>query len=414
MNRRILFVLILMTGCAVKQPIQTDYVVEDPISLGIEHYNAALGTDSIPLAKGEIDKALSMLLPFADDSSVDSLIGEICITRAKLDRKKIATRRLSSLLSGEFQYTREVDRWVEYYTTDGREYIERALSRGARYVNTIMPILEEGGVPDELAYLPIVESGFHPYARSSAGAVGLWQIMPGTAKIYGLRMDEWIDERRDVYASTRTATRYLKQLHERFGSWELVLAAYNWGGGNINSSIARSGTDDYWELILPRETANFVPQVYATLLIALDPQVYGFEEYTLDKILDTVRLSGAMRLKTISSLSGMEVNRLKELNPELRDKITPPRGHLLKLPPGGGVIFLKALQELPEGERYLTKKQINKYRRKRWVTHIIKRGETLSRISRKYGVSIGKIRKWNPKARRKYIYAGDRLKIYRR
>jgi membrane-bound lytic murein transglycosylase D len=414
MDKRILFLIFVMGGCAVKQPIQTENKVEDPISLGIEHYNTALKTDSIPLAKEEMDEALSLLLPFGDNPSVDSLIGEVCLRRVKLERKKIATRRLSPLLSGDFLYTKEVDRWIKYYTTDGREYIERALSRGIRYINTIRYILKEEGIPAEFAYLPIVESGFHPYARSSAGAVGLWQIMPGTAKLYGLMMDEWVDERRGVYASTRAAARYLKNLYERFSSWDLVLAAYNWGGGNVNSSIARSRTDDYWELILPRETANFVPQIYATLLIALDPQVYGFEEYTLDGVLDTVRLSGAMRLETISSLSGVKINALKELNPELRDKITPPRGHLLKLPPGIGVVFLEALEKLPGGKRYLTKDEISKYRQKRWVTHIVKRGETLSGISRKYGVSIAEIKRWNPNARRKYIYAGDRLKIYRR
>jgi membrane-bound lytic murein transglycosylase D len=351
----------MFTGCVARQSIQT-VETPDPVSEAIIHYNKALGTDSIPLAREEIDSSLALLLSVNKNQYIDSLITEICLTRTKLERKRVANWHLRNILEGDFLYTKDVDRWINYYVSDGRNYMNKALMRSQRYIKTIKDILKEEGVPSELAWLPIIESGFHPYARSSVGACGLWQFMPGTAKLYGLKIDDFIDERRNIYKSTRAAAHYLKNLHSMYSNWNLALAAYNWGGRNVNSSITRCATNDFQELILPRETANFIPKFYAALLIALDPQVYGFPDYDDTERIDTVIIQGSMELKRIAALSGVDINLLKDLNPEIRDIITPPTGWLLKLPYGKRDEFVERLNNIPEDERYLSKKEIKKYR----------------------------------------------------
>jgi membrane-bound lytic murein transglycosylase D len=207
----------------------------------------------------------------------------------------------------------------------------------------------------------------------------------------------------------------LNLLYETHGSWSLALAGYNWGPQRVKRSVSRTGNDNYWELTLPKETAEFVPKFLATLLIALDPEAYGFEGLRPEEEeFDTCVVHGCVNLGVVATASGVELSLLRDLNPELREDFTPPTDtvYSINLPLSAKAVFKENFHTLPEDERYLTKTQVEKLRRKRWITYRIRWGDTLSGISRKFGVSIAQLRKWNPKAKRKYIRAGDKLKIY--
>jgi len=414
----------LLFGCAVKRreiaPLPPPAPPKpDPMKQAILHYEKGLEllrSEKISLAKGEFENSLRFLLKVdATTSTRDSLFTEVCRARILADRQKITRWRLFTLLDGEFVFNKDVQRWIEYYTMRDREYMEKALWRSHRYVPIIQKIFEEEKLPLELSYLPIIESGFHPFAYSRAGAVGLWQFMESTAKKFGLRIDAWVDGRRDPEKSTRAAARYLGSLYEKYGSWSLSLAAYNWGPQRVERSVHLTGNHDYWELLLPKETAEFVPKFLATLLIALDPEVYEFEgTYTDHEEIDTIVMHGCVDLGVVASASGVDLSLLRDLNPELRENFTPPSDtrYSLTIPQAAKERFVQNFYVLPENERYLSSTQVEKLKRKRWVTYRISRGDTLSGISRKFGVSIAQLKKWNTNARGRYIRAGDKLKIY--
>lgn len=391
----------------------------DPMELAISHYQKGLEllrTEDIPGAKDELDRSLSYLLK-VDSKSLkrDSLLTEVCRARILADRQKITKWRLFTLLDGEFVFNKDVQRWIEHYTMRDREYMEKALWRSHRYLPQIQKIFEEEDLPLELSYLPIIESGFHPFAYSRAGAVGLWQFIKSTARKFNLRIDDWVDERRDPEKSTRAAAQYLKFLYQRYGSWSLTLAAYNWGPQRVERSVNRTGNHDYWELLLPKETAEFVPKFLATLLIALDPEVYGFEGVWTDHDeVDTIVVKGCVDLGVVASACGVELSLLRDLNPELKENFTPPTdtAYSLKIPLAAKQRFKENFYSLPADERYLTRQQVEKLKRKKWITYRIKWGDTLSGISRKFGVSVAQLKKWNRNARRRYIRAGDKLRIY--
>jgi membrane-bound lytic murein transglycosylase D len=238
----------------------------------------------------------------------------------------------------DFSHPR-VDDFVSRFQTNLRGFYTRALSRSGRYVSQMSSILQKKGVPQELAYLPLIESGFSVHAVSRAGAVGPWQLIPGTGRRYGLRIDRYVDERRDPVKSTHAAGQYLKELHAMFGDWHLSLAAYNTGEQNIVRILERRRIESFWEMsergYLYQETSDFVPQFLAALQIAAAPQAYGFETSSEPPLkYEIVKVNRSLALSTIAKLSGTSTEEIKELNPALHRGVIPPSGYAIRVPQG--------------------------------------------------------------------------------
>lgn len=240
----------------------------------------------------------------------------------------------------QFQFSHpRVDDFVTQFQTNLRGFYSGALSRSARYVPRMSSILQKKGVPQELAYLPLIESGYRVHAVSRAGAVGPWQLIPGTGRRYGLRIDRYVDERRDPVKSTHAAAQYLKELHGMFGDWHLSLAAYNTGEMNIVRILERRRAESFWEMsergYLYRETSDFVPEFLAAVQIAGSPEAYGFEapnEVPLEY--DVVNVNRSLSLSTVAQLSGTSTETIKELNPALHRGVVPPNGYSVRVPKG--------------------------------------------------------------------------------
>ncbi len=247
------------------------------------------------------------------------------------------------------------------------------------------PILAEIGVPGELICVPLIESGFNLKARSRARAVGPWQFVSGTARIYGLRVNWWYDERRDIVASTYAAANYLKDLYSIWHSWPLALASYNCGEYRVARAVARHKTTNFWKLKLPKQTERYFPKFLATLYILRDPEKYGF---TIPKVqpieFDEVQIKDATDLKVIARSANTTVDGLRDLNPALRRWSTPPKMEIqLKVPMGIGKVCSAKLAAIPPSERIT------------WRKHRIRKGETLSVIASRYGTSISALKQLN-------------------
>jgi membrane-bound lytic murein transglycosylase D len=258
------------------------------------------------------------------------------------------------------------------------------LSRSGKYIELMKEILKGENIPEEIVFIPLIESGFSPYACSPASAVGYWQFIASTAKKYGLKINWWMDERRDPVKSTFAAASYFKDLYKMFGSWNLAMAAYNAGEGKILKAINRTNTDDYWSLLgtkyLQRETKDYVPKFIAASLIAKNPEEFGFEdlEYHLPIAYDEVVIHSPVDLQVIADCSETTLDVIKELNPELRRWCTPPDlpEYTIRVPEGKKDIFLQNLSLISEEERF----SIDIYR--------VKKGDTFKKISKKTGIPV--------------------------
>ncbi|MFI5367170.1 MAG: lytic transglycosylase domain-containing protein [Candidatus Binatia bacterium] len=266
--------------------------------------------------------------------------------------RSLASHSTTNGKPSEFEFSHpRVDDFVAQFQTNLRGFFSGALSRSGRYVPRMTSILEKEGLPPQLAYLPLIESGFRTHAVSRAGAVGPWQLIPGTGRRYGLRIDRYVDERCDPVKSTQAAARYLKDLHEMFGDWHLSLAAYNTGERNISRILEKGNAGDFWAMsdqgYLYQETEDFVPEFLAAVHIAETPEAYGFDAPEHESVhYDLVMVKRPMPLATVAKLSGASPNEVTELNPALHRGVIPPQGYAVRLPKGTKETFQVAIANL--------------------------------------------------------------------
>jgi membrane-bound lytic murein transglycosylase D len=309
----------------------------------------------------------------------------------------------------------EVRQFLERFQTGYRRaVVERWIERSGRYAGMIQGVLRDKGLPEDLMFTAMIESGFNPIAVSRAGAKGLWQFMAPTARRYGLRVDRWVDERLDPEKSTVAAARYLSDLHGLFGSWELAKAGYNAGEMKILRAMKTLGTSDFWELtrgrILQEETKNFVPAILAATLIGREPERYGFTASQTEPLAyETSPVPSGFALSRVAVLVGVGVEVLYELNPELKLKQTPPGGsYLLKFPVGASERFVEAQER--QREQRLGASGRGRQAPKPGI-HVVRPKETVGTIAKRYGVSAAELTRWNELDGGAQIRPGDRLRI---
>jgi membrane-bound lytic murein transglycosylase D len=300
-------------------------------------------------------------------------------------------------------------RYVELFQGRLREFLAEGLQRGAQYLPMIQNVFRAEGLPLDLAYVPLIESAFKPTALSRAKARGVWQFMKGTGIENGLTQDWYIDERSDPEKATLAAARYFKTLYRMFGDWHLAMASYNGGPGRMQRAIKRSGRDDFWSLTatsryLPRETREYVPMILAAVIIAKNPLKYGFDVPAVSVAeSETVHVPPAVDLRRVAEWAGISVDEIQRLNPELRRWTTPIRGadYELKVPAGTAEIIRERLETATPGT-------LNALQ---W--HVVRRGETLSTIARKLGVSRTDLAEANYLRAASKVATGQRLLVPR-
>lgn len=307
------------------------------------------------------------------------------------------------------EMNRHVQAEIRLFTQGAeKNFFKKSLIRSGKYRPFILSKLKEAGMPEELSWLPLIESGFQVKALSKARALGLWQFIPSTGYKFGLKRNKYIDERIDPAKSTEAAIAYLQELHAIFGDWITALAAYNCGEGRVLRVIRSQNInylDNFWDLYerLPRETARYVPRFLATVHIINNSEKYGLASVVKDTPLDfeMVEVSRQVQLTDIATKIGESSKVLKELNPELRYNILPPENYLLKVPPAKAAQLLATIDSIP----------VSHLPRPAYVIHRVRSGETLSGIADKYRTSVRRIMQANNLRSSHLIVAGKKLKI---
>ena len=296
--------------------------------------------------------------------------------------------------------------FISYFSNSpaGHAHLQRSLERAGKYKDMISKVLRDEGVPQDLIYLAVAESGFQPQvvnARSGAG--GMWQFMP-TQGVYGLSRNSYYDERFDPEKSSIAYAKYMKMLHNQFGDWYLAMAAYNWGAGNVQRAVMRTGYADFWELyrrnVLPQETKNYVPGIIAAIIMAKNPQQYGLEGMVPDPpvVSDTVKVNYAIDMRLVADLTGASLQQIVALNPSLLHMSTPRDMKFdLHLPVGTQEVYQKRIQGIPED------------RRTSWRFHVVRVGESLDSIATSLHGRPAEIAETNDLAANAAISAGQEL-----
>ena len=373
-----------------------------------------------------LDEAYSCILKVNSDS-------DPAMIQQKEDLRVLISRRLIEIYASRYTTVNgnhraiplTMNEHIEYeirqFQTVERDFFINSCKRSGRYIDKIVKELNEAGLPEELAWLPLVESGFNIRALSPARALGLWQFIPSTGYKFGLKRDDWIDERLDPDKSTKAAIAYLQELHRMFGDWTTVLAAYNSGEENVLRVIRGQKInylDNFWDLYerLPRETARYVPRFLATLHILKEAEKYGFDLGEREEPLfcEVVTIEKQVRLDSITKELGISEALLSDLNPELRIKVTPPTPYTLRIPPAMSEVLLASVDSIPEWSHVrtnLAKGHTKSFSKISYVYYRVREGESLSIIAKRYKTTVVAISKANNIRNEQFIKTGQRLKI---
>jgi membrane-bound lytic murein transglycosylase D len=305
-----------------------------------------------------------------------------------------------------------VQEYIHFFQNGGRKWFRRWMSRSFRFMPLMQPILEARGLPRDTVYLAMIESGFNTQAKSWARAVGPWQFIAGTAKMFKLKEDFWIDERRDPVKATHAAARYLTQLYNESGTWYLAWAGYNSGGGRVRRVINLHQSDDFWALSnktpgFAKETKHYVPKLIACALVAKHPKAFGFSDDEFENLppfeFDEVTLTDSVDLEVLATASNTTVDVIAELNPELKRLATPPASaeapYVARIPKGQKTYFAAHFDEAAASERL------------NYKTHVVAKGDTLSSIARRYGSVQEAIMRVNQMTSIRMLKVGTELAI---
>ena len=342
-------------------------------------------------------------------------------------------RKLNEKTPFNVEYNPILEQVIKSFLKNRRSSLERLMSLSDYYFPMFEQEMSNQKIPLEMKYLAIIESALNPKARSRAGATGLWQFMYATGKSYGLEVNNYVDERSDPIRSTKAAAKYLNELYKIFGDWDLALAAYNSGPGNVTKAIRRSnGKTNYWNLrpYLPRETAGYVPAFLATLYIFEYAKEHGFKPQKRANHLfqtDTIRVKQAIPFKDIAEITGMDVQDIQFFNPSYQLDVVPyveGRNYAVRLPISEIGKFVsneqaiynylneqkaqreQVLPEVTKGEQYAGGKSTKK------TVYTVKKGDNLGKIASRHGVTINNIKRWNRMKSNK-VRVGQRLSIYK-
>ncbi|MCR4395368.1 MAG: LysM peptidoglycan-binding domain-containing protein [Candidatus Saccharicenans sp.] len=379
----------------------------------IQEAQAALEVGELDRALTLLDQAYSVLLRIEapPDSDLYQVKNDLRIMLVQKIQQVYAFRLLPPI-SNHKTIPLVENKWVQAeiksFQTVERRFFEEAYRRSGQYWPMIVEELKKAGLPEELSWLPLIESGFKPRALSRSRALGLWQFIASTGYRYGLKRDKFIDERMDPVKATRAAIKYLQELHDFFGDWTTAIAAYNCGEIRVQNVIRAQKIDyldNFWDLFanLPYETARYVPRFIATLMIIDNPEKYGFSLPEPEPALDyeTVTLQKPVKLSVLASKLGLGQDQLVQLNPELRHDSTPDYQYQLRVPAGWAEPTLAGLNELPN---WMPPEAV-------FGWHTVRKGETLGLIARRYRTTIQAIVRLNNLKISRLIYPGQRLKI---
>jgi len=399
----------------------TDQELIDSALLYYETSNDFLEQGDQDNALNALDKAYSYLLK-VDGTDNPELLQQREDTRLSISKRiiEVYSSGRPTAANGNhnaipLDMNSYVQREIESFKNGERKFFLDAYARSGKYRPAIVKALKEAGLPAELSWLPLIESGFKNTAFSSARALGMWQFIASTGYRYGLKRDTWIDERMDPAKATAAAIGYLSDLHLMFGDWTTVLAAYNCGERRVQNEIDKQKIgylDNFWDLYqrLPNETVRYVPRFLAVLHIINDPAAYGLELPELEDEVqyEEVTIDKQLSLATIAKSIDVDNDILKVLNPELRQDATPKTAYDLKLPVGKGEVLLANLSDIP-ATTYVAVPEKSTYASKTY--HTVRSGDTLSTIAKKYKTSVKAIMSANGIKNQKALKVGARLKI---
>lgn len=302
-----------------------------------------------------------------------------------------------------------VQKFVREYAYTQRRTMKEYLSRAGRFLPMMKTAAKDHGLPEDISYLVLLESGANPDARSPANALGMWQFMPATARSYGLRVDSWVDERLDPEKSTKAAMLYLKDLYGMFGCWRLAISAYNSGENKLNNVLCKEDANEYEEIsssrMLKRETREFFPRFQAIALIAKAPEKYGFPTINGEKHRpkhELITVEGSYAIETLARSMDVAKGHLAELNPALIRGITPPEGtrYTLRVPLGKKTVLARQIKNIPEESS------------KRSIVHVVNKGDSVSKILKRYHCSRDELACLNPDVNlRKRLRHGEKIVI---